>query len=99
MMGKLVEENEHEIGDHQEETLLRKHDEQLALKGMWVEPLEGCPHRHGVADSVDVCDVDEMRHCIYELADNGSCELFQEIIHEWREKLQEDKVCQLSGVQ
>jgi len=81
---------ENEIGDQVEEALLQAHDAvQATLNGMWQELLGGCPHRHGVRDSVDICDANEMRPCIYETGD-GSCELFQEIIVEWREELERD---------
>lgn len=81
---------EQEIGDQVEEALLRKHDAvQASLNGMWRELLDGCPHRHGVKDSVDVCDANEMRPCVYETGD-GPCELFQEILKEWAEELERD---------
>ena len=89
-----------EIGDQVEEALLRKHDAvQASLRGMYKETLGGCPHRHGMRDSVDVCDANEMRPCIYGTGD-GSCELFQEIIAEWREELEQDhyEECLLAGV-
>jgi len=80
---------ENEIGDQVEEALLRKHDVQASLRGMYREALDGCPHRHGVRNSVDACDANEMRPCIYETSD-GPCELFQEIIAGWREELEQD---------
>ena len=77
-------EKEKEIGDQVEEALLRKHDAvQASLRGMYKEALGGCPHRHGVRDSVDACDANEMRPCVYETGD-GPCEVFQEILEEWR---------------
>ena len=80
---------ENEIGDQVEEALLRKHDAvQANLPGMWRGLLEGCPHKHGVRDSVDACDMNEMRPCIYETSD-GPCETFQEIIAGWREELEQ----------
>ena len=70
-----------------EEDRLKKQDAiQACLNGMWRERLDGCPHRHEVRDSVDICDANEMRPCIYETGD-GPCELFQKIIKEWREVL------------
>ena len=83
-------EQEKEIGDQVEEALLKKHDAvQASLRGMYKEALGGCPHRHGVRDSVDVCDANEMRPCVYETGD-GPCEIFQGIIAEWREELEQD---------
>ena len=71
-----------------EEAKLRKLDTvQASLNGMWRSTLGGCPHRHGVRDSVDVCDANEMRPCIYEVRE-GSCELFQQILEEWMRELE-----------
>ena len=78
---------ENEIGDQVEEALLQAHDAvQASLRGMYRGIVGGCPHKHGVRDSVDTCDANEMRPCIYETGD-GPCELFQEIIEEWRKEL------------
>jgi len=47
-----------------EEDRLKKQDAiQACLNGMWRERLDGCPHRHEVRDSVDICDANEMRPC------------------------------------
>lgn len=88
-------ESEHEIGDQHEERRLRQHDDavQRRLVGMWGRTLEGCPHRHGVKDSIDCCDADEMRPCFYEVYHDQfegmmGCEIFQEILAEWKEELE-----------
>lgn len=71
-----------------EEAKLSQHDAvQASLNGMWRETLGGCPHKHGVMDSIDVCDANEMRPCVYETGD-GPCELFQQILEEWRIELE-----------
>jgi len=60
---------------------------QLALKRMWTKAVDGCPHRVGSRD-VDRCSENEMRPCIYELAEelrHGGCQTFKDIIHEWQE--------------
>ena len=70
--------------DHHEEMLLRKHDAvQARLNGVWTKALDGCPHLHRCRD-VNRCGVNEMRPCVYETG-NGPCELFQEILEEWKE--------------
>ena len=62
---------------------------QASLNGMWRGVLESCPHRRGVRDSVDACDANKMRPCIYETDKNPiPCELFQQIIEEWRIELE-----------
>lgn len=58
---------------------------QPRLRGLWQDIVSGCPHRHGFMDSVDLCDANEMSPCVYELGD-GPCELFQEILDEWKEE-------------
>ncbi len=58
---------------------------QASLNGVWRKTTDGCPHRHGCKDWVDLCDANEMRPCVYETAEaiNG-CELFRQILDEWR---------------
>jgi len=43
---------------------------------------DGCPHRHGMSEGPDRCDANEMRVCVYETG--NTCELFQEVLEEWR---------------
>ena len=65
---------------------------QACLRGIMVRPLwkEGCPHRFGVRDWVDGCDLNEGRPCIYETAEAvQGCSVFREILHEIEEELQE----------
>jgi len=61
---------------------------QLALKGMWIEACEGCPHRVGQAEGPARCGQPgyDMTVCIYELDDVEGCETFKQIIHEWQEE-------------
>lgn len=56
---------------------------QASLNGIWRNITDGCPHRHGRAEGLDACEINEMRPCIYETGD-GPCETFQEILEEWR---------------
>lgn len=55
---------------------------QASFKGIW-QNMNGCPHRHKRAEGLDACEMNEMRPCVYETGD-GPCELFQEILEEWR---------------
>jgi rubredoxin len=71
--------------DRQAEKLALKDicDEQLRLKGVWLSPVEGCPHRRGHPEGPDTCTL-EGHVCELELG--KSCGLFREIIHEWVEE-------------
>jgi len=72
--------------DMVEEGLLIKYDAvQAHLNAMWLERLGGCPHYHGHPEGVGSCDADEMRSCIYDI-NGGSCEVFQEILEEWKKE-------------
>lgn len=46
-----------------------------------------CPYRRGHEDSVDTCDENENRPCVYELCNmpGAGCEVFRSILKEWRE--------------
>lgn len=59
---------------------------QSRFRGIWTEYL-GCPHYHGIQDSVAVCDANEMRPCIYEIYHADGCEVFREILKEWKEEI------------
>ena len=70
---------------------------QQRFRGMWKIPFtEGCPHRKHYAEGIDVCEENEMRPCLYETG-NGPCEVFQEILKEWREELDKADVVQVTG--
>lgn len=60
-------------------------EHQCRLRGIRVLPVhkEGCPHRYGMRDWVDCCDISEGRPCVYETfeAEQG-CEVFREILRE-----------------
>ncbi|MDO8671360.1 MAG: hypothetical protein Q7O66_08000 [Dehalococcoidia bacterium] len=60
-------------------------EHQSRLPGIRVRPLskEGCPHRYGMRDWVDSCDINEGRPCIFETfeAEQG-CEIFRYILRE-----------------
>lgn len=71
------------VGDPVEEGLLRKHD--ADLNGVWTKTLDGCPHIHKYPEGVNRCDANKMTPCVYETGD-GPCELFQEILEEWRKE-------------
>jgi len=55
---------------------------QASLNGVWRSNTNGCPHIH--KGEIDRCDANEMRICVYETGDK--CELFQEILEEWRKE-------------
>jgi len=57
---------------------------QVHLPGMWISRYDGCPHLRHQTEGPDSCDANEMRPCLYEMA--MACELFQEIIEEWRQE-------------
>ena len=57
---------------------------QTRLPGVWFRITEGCPHRHGTPEGVDLCEENEMRVC--ELETGKRCELFDEIIEEWKKE-------------
>ena len=57
-------------------------EKQLRLRGVWLSPIEGCPHRRGRPEGPDSCEMNEDRICELELG--KSCDLFREIIHEWQ---------------
>lgn len=59
---------------------------QASLRGVWREDVNGCPHLHGQRDSVSCCDAFKMAPCVYETGD-GPCELFQEILEEWKTEM------------
>lgn len=59
---------------------------QASLSGVWRENVNGCPHLHGQRDSVSRCDAFKMTPCVYETG-NGPCELFQEILEEWKTEI------------
>ena len=64
---------------------------QASLNGVWRSKTDGCPHLHRRED-IDRCDANEMRPCVYETGDE--CELFQEILEEWR---LEQEICPECG--
>ena len=67
--------------DMHEERKLEELDRQMRLRGMWLHQWkDGCPHRFGVRDTVDHCEI-EGTPCVYETA-SGYCELFRQIIAE-----------------
>ena len=59
---------------------------QANLKGVWRNRSDGCPHLHRQREGCDTCDANENRPCVYETGDR--CELFQEILEEWRMELE-----------
>jgi len=59
---------------------------QIALRGVWLDPVGGCPHYHGAPEGVGRCDANEMRPC--NLETGYPCELIKEIIAEWRLELE-----------
>ena len=62
---------------------------QLALKGMWTDASEGCPHRVGMKHGPDRCGQPgfNMTICAYELhiKEIDGCDIFKGIIREWQE--------------
>jgi len=63
---------------------------------VWRKKLDGCPHYHPDMDGPGRCDTNEMRACIYDIAKDGRCELFEEILEEWRIELE---ICPECGQQ
>lgn len=69
---------------------------QVALRGFWRSRYYGCPHYHAYdSDGVGLCDQNEMRVCLYDRG--GTCELFREIIEEWKKEVISDKTNAVSG--
>jgi len=68
---------------------------QAHLNGVWNSTHHGCPHIHGMPDGPYLCDTNKMRPCIYEIHHINGCELFQEILEEWRIELE---ICPECGV-
>jgi len=58
---------------------------QTHLNGVWRDKKDGCPHIH--LGDIDCCDANEMRPCVYETGDGRPCEIFKEILEEWRREL------------
>lgn len=54
---------------------------QAHLNGVWTRPL-GCPHFH--PGDIDKCDANEMRPCVYETDSHPFCDIFHQILEEWR---------------
>jgi hypothetical protein len=66
--------------------VIKENPVQTTMRGVWRAPLMGCPHMHGVQDSVDVCDMLEMTPCVYETYQSSEgCEIFREVLKEWHE--------------
>jgi len=59
---------------------------QIALRGVWLDPVGGCPHYHPDSGTPGRCDANEMRLC--NLDCGYPCTLFKEIIKEWRLELE-----------
>lgn len=71
------------IGKPEQKPLIPDH--QLRLPGIRVLPLwkEGCPHRCGMREGPDTCDMNEGRPCVYETHEGTrGCEIFRSIISE-----------------
>lgn len=67
-------------------------EHQARLPGIRVHPLatEGCPHRYGIPDWVDGCDLNKGRPCAYETFEAvQGCEIFREIIREIQEEIKQ----------
>jgi len=68
------------------EAFLQHEAVQASLNGLWRSATDGCPHLHKRED-IDRCDAREMRPCVYQTSD-GPCEIFEEILEEWRRELE-----------
>jgi len=77
----MREEFEQRDLDLVEEAKLQEHDFQIALH-MAQGRFPGCPHRHEDGEGPARCDANEMRVCCLGLRE--PCELFGEILEEWR---------------
>lgn len=62
---------------------------QTRLRGVWLSPVEGCPHRRGVHDWPDNCELSE-HTCLLETGD--VCTIFREIIEEWKKEAKIESV-------
>ncbi len=60
---------------------------QASLRGVWQKDTD-CPHRHGFPEGPDRCDAENMSVCGYELGNGFRCEIFAEILEEWKEQLE-----------
>lgn len=70
--------------DEVEEAKIARQDTQLRLRGMWKDPVDGCPHLVKCQEGPYRCDMQDMTVCSYEL--DKPCEVFQQILdEEWSE--------------
>lgn len=68
---------------------------QARLRGVRVNPFwqEGCPHAYGMPDSVNRCDANEGRPCVYETHEKSrGCEIFRQVLREASEEMADQEV-------